>query len=81
MLVYRKREAERTFFERPEGMPRLLHALLIQRGIASAAEAEAFLSPDISLLRDPMLLSDMDKAVSHLRSRPGGASACMAITT
>ena len=22
MLVYRKREAERTFFERPEGMPR-----------------------------------------------------------
>ena len=68
MLVYRKREAERTFFERPEGMPRLLHALLIQRGIASAAEAEAFLSPDISLLRDPMLLSDMDKAVSHLRA-------------
>ena len=37
MLVYRRREAERAFFERPADMPRLLHAILVQRGIASAA--------------------------------------------
>ena len=49
-------------------MPPLLHALLIQRGVASAAEAKAFLNPDESLLRDPMLLSDMEKAVSRLRA-------------
>lgn len=68
MLVYHKREAERVYFERPEDMPPLLHALLIQRGVASAAEAKAFLNPDESLLRDPMLLSDMEKAVSRLRA-------------
>ena len=68
MLVYRKREAERSFFPRPQEMPRLLHALLVQRGVASAAEAEAFLRPDETLLHDPLLLSDMGRAVSRLRA-------------
>lgn len=68
MLVYHKREAERVHFARPEGMPHLLHALLIQRGVASAAEAEAFLAPTEALLHDPLLLSDMDRAVSRLQS-------------
>ena len=31
MLVYRKRETERSYFARPEDMPRLLHALQMQR--------------------------------------------------
>ena len=67
MLVYRKREAERSYFARPEDMPRLLHALLLQRGVASADAARAFLSPDAGSLCDPMLLSDMAAAVSRLR--------------
>ena len=37
MLVYRKRGTGRSFFARPEAMPKLLHALLIERGITSAA--------------------------------------------
>ena len=49
-------------------MPKLLHALLIERGITSAAEAEAFLHPDETLLHDPLLLPDMDKAVARLRA-------------
>ena len=68
MLVYRKREAERSYFARPEDMPRLLHALLVQRGVSSADEARAFLSPGEEILRDPLLLSDMEKAVSRLRA-------------
>ena len=68
MLVYRKRGTGRSFFARPEAMPKLLHALLIERGITSAAEAEAFLHPDETLLHDPLLLPDMDKAVARLRA-------------
>ena len=68
MLVYRRREAERAFFERPADMPRLLHAILVQRGIASAAEARAFLSPGEELLNDPLLLSDMGRAVERVRA-------------
>ena len=68
MLVYRRREAERAFFERPADMPRLLHAILVQRGIASAAEARAFLSPGEELLNDPLLLSDMGRVVERVRA-------------
>ncbi len=35
---------------------------------ASADEARAFLSPGEEILRDPLLLSDMEKAVSRLRA-------------
>lgn len=41
---------------------RLLHA----RGVRSAADAERFLHPDLSMLHDPMLLSGMDKALAIL---------------
>ena len=68
MLVYRKREVERSYFARPEDMPRLLHALLLRRGVTSASEARAFLSPGEETLRDPLLLSDMGRAVSRLRA-------------
>ena len=68
MLVYRKRNTERVFFERPEGMSALLHALLIERGFGSAAEAEAFLAPGASLLHDPMLLPGMRGAASRVRA-------------
>lgn len=78
MRVYRKRETDRTHFERPEGMPALLHALLVARGFASAQEAEAFLAPDASALNDPMLLSDMDRAAERIRRAvEGGERICV----
>lgn len=68
MLNYRLREGERAYFPRPEGMSPTLHALLIQRGITSAEQAEAFLHPSARALHDPMRLSDMGAAVAAIRS-------------
>ena len=68
MLNYRMREGERAYFPRPEGMSPTLHALLIQRGIATAEQAEEFLHPSASRLRDPMLLSDMGPATAAIRA-------------
>ena len=68
MLRYIQRPSERAYFERPDDMPEVLHRLLIQRGVASAAEAQAFLNPSEDHLNDPMLLSDMHKAVEIIRS-------------
>jgi single-stranded-DNA-specific exonuclease len=48
------------------GMPQLWATLLVSRGIRSAAEAQAFLSPDA--LSDPFLLSGMDRAVARVRA-------------
>ncbi len=49
---------------RPYGgvLARLLHA----RGVETAAQADRFLHPDMDDLNDPLLLSDMDKALSLL---------------
>ena len=52
---------------RPEGMPALIYALLRRRGVASAAEAEAFLHPDRRNLTDPMRLQGMAQAVDRVR--------------
>jgi len=68
MLRFIQRSGDRCHFERPEKMPVLLHRLLMQRGISSAAEAEAFLHPGIDLLHDPFLLSDMQTAVDKIRA-------------
>ncbi len=51
---------------RPKGMPALIHGLLMQRGIASAEEAEAFLHPSAEQLYDPLLLSGMAEAVERI---------------
>ena len=51
---------------RSEGMSELIHQLLMRRGIESAEEAERFLHPSRDHLHNPMLLSDMDKAVAAL---------------
>ena len=53
------------------GFPRLQSQLLYNRGISSRAEADAFLSTDSSHVCDPMLLPDMDKAVSRIRRAIG----------
>ena len=43
-----------------------LAKLLVQRGICTMQEANAFFHPEIGLLHDPFLLNDMDKAVERL---------------
>ncbi|MBQ2956422.1 MAG: single-stranded-DNA-specific exonuclease RecJ [Clostridia bacterium] len=54
----------------PPGMPALIHGLLMQRGVASLEEAEAFLHPSADQLIDPMKLSGMPEAVERiLRAR------------
>ena len=67
MLRFVQRSGDRSWFERPEGMSPILHQLLIQRGISSVEEAEAFLHPGVNQLNDPFLLSDMDVAVERIR--------------
>lgn len=45
----------------------LITKLLLDRGFTTVEEVEAFLNPDISRLRDPFLLDDMDQAVTRIR--------------
>ena len=62
----------------PKGMPALIHGLLMQRGISSSAEAEAFLHPEAGQLHDPMLLSGMTEAVERiLRARENHEDVCV----
>ena len=68
MLRYVQRQGERSWFERPEGMSALLHRLLMQRGIASAEAAEAFLNPCAAQLHDPLRLNAMPEAVERIRA-------------
>ena len=65
------------------GYPPLLAAMLGVRGIGSVEEAESFLDGGAELLRDPMLLKDMDKAVERIKapSRSTRRSPFTAITT
>lgn len=48
------------------GIPAQLARLLGARGVETAAEAEAFLSPSADNLHDPMLLHDMPAAVERV---------------
>ena len=44
----------------------LFERILAARGLIDKASAATFLSPDYSLLHDPFLLPDMEKAVARL---------------
>ena len=46
--------------------PAAVVAMLLQRGITSYEEAEAFFSPHIKFLHDPFLMRGMDQAVARL---------------
>jgi len=50
----------------PPGMPALIHGLLMQRGVSSREEAEAFLHPSADQLLDPNLLGGMKEAVQRI---------------
>ncbi len=41
--------------------------ILVQRGIDSYDKAKAFFNPDLSMLHDPFLMKDMDKAVERIQ--------------
>jgi single-stranded-DNA-specific exonuclease len=45
---------------------RIVAELLLQRGINTYDEAEAFFRPDLEELHDPFLMKDMDRAVKRL---------------
>lgn len=48
------------------GIDQTLASLLVQRGISTYDEAEAFFRPHIGQLHDPFLMRDMDKAVDRI---------------
>lgn len=68
MLRFVQKESNAGVFERPEGMHPVVYELLCRRGIDSAEAAEQFLHPSEKDLNDPMLLSDMPRAVDMIRS-------------
>ncbi len=49
----------------------VLGDLLLQRGIRTQVEAEAFFRPQLTELHDPFLMQDMDKAVNRLNQALG----------
>lgn len=53
------------------GYPRTQSQLLFNRGLSSRDKAQSFLDTDESQMRDPFLLSDMEKAVSRIRRAIG----------
>jgi single-stranded-DNA-specific exonuclease len=53
---------------RDTGLPRILAALLIARGIETPEEASRFLHPDVSTLHDPLALRGADEAARALVS-------------
>ena len=48
------------------GIDQVLANLLVQRGIDTFAKAREFFRPDLSMLHDPFLMKDMDKAVERM---------------
>lgn len=48
------------------GIDQILANLLVQRGIDTFAKAREFFRPDLSMLHDPFLMKDMDKAIDRL---------------
>jgi len=47
-------------------IPSIVADLMVQRGIKSARDGEAFLRADLADLEDPHLLKDIDKAVERI---------------
>jgi single-stranded-DNA-specific exonuclease len=50
-----------------QGYSKLLSALLCARGLAAPDKAKEFMRHDTGLLLDPMLMTDMDKAVARIK--------------
>lgn len=50
------------------GVSKTICTLLIRRGIATFDQAKTFFRPQLSMLHEPFLMRDMDKAVTRLNS-------------
>src|SRR5574344_550232 len=48
------------------GIDQVLANLLVQRGITTFEDAHEFFRPELSMLHDPFLMIDMDKAVERI---------------
>jgi len=48
------------------GLPPVVAAALVQRGVADADQGRAYLEPSVDQLLDPLLLRDMDKAAARI---------------
>lgn len=59
-------EAEVEALAKRLDVPPMVAALLVNRGVVNAEEAEKYLNPSLSNLSDPFLLPDCDKAVERL---------------
>ena len=65
-------------WERPEGMPELIYGLLLQRGIESDEQAQRFLHPHETHLREPYLLQGMTEAVERIfEARDNAEAVCV----
>ena len=58
--------AEAIALAKAARLPQVLAELLTARGITGAAEAFAFLNPEIAALHDPLLMLGMREAVARL---------------
>ena len=65
---WRERQADPETVEalRLDGTPALMARLLVNRGVRDPREARAYLTPALSSLHDPLLLSGMEKSVERL---------------
>ena len=60
-------DAQKVFeLKKSLGISKKICALLIDRGIDTFEKAKIFFRPQLSMLHDPFLMKDMDKAVSRL---------------
>ncbi len=67
MPSFKSKIREEKALEGLTGYPEFLRILMVNRGIKTKEEAEAFLLPDYEKdLPDPFLLKDMDKAVERI---------------
>lgn len=55
------------FFQTLDKIPKPLAALLVQRGCKTTADAELFINPALSTLRDPFEMPNIDKAAARVR--------------
>ncbi len=60
-------DAQKVFeLKKSLGVSKKICALLLDRGIDTFEKAKTFFRPQLSMLHDPFLMKDMDKAVSRL---------------
>ena len=65
--LHPSRTEESAVLAREANLPPLIAELLLDRGISTAAEAEAFLNPRIGHLLDPFSMLGMDRAVARIQ--------------